>query len=257
MGRAGWASKASPAWAAPFRVTVWLDVTERQRPRQPMPVTIAGMRALVIDDNPLAAENYGPQPAGAAVAAGLGGVPGARPSAALERAAAEEPYQVVFLDYWMPEIDGAEAARTIQHGKAGATQPQIVMLTGFAAEPKDQAAELAGIAGFLIKPITLSSLYDMLVQTFAGDGSRLALPQDEAPNLTGIRVLLAEDNEINQQVAVELLTRGGAAVTVANNGCETVDAITGEVQPPPYDIVADGHGDAGDGRARGHARDQV
>ena len=50
-------------------------------------------------------------------------------------------------------------------------------------------------------------------------------------------MLLAEDNEVNQQVAVELLTRGGAAVTVANNGCETVDAITGAVQPPPYDIV--------------------
>ena len=236
MMEGGVAVESQPGVGSTFRVTVWLDVTERLRPRQPMPVTIAGMRALVIDDNPLAAEiltrslrelQLRPDRVGSRREA----------LAALERAAAEEPYQVVFLDYWMPEIDSAEAARTIQHGKAGATQPQIIMLTGFAAEPKDQAAELAGVAGFLIKPITLSSLYDMLVQTFAGDGSRLALPQDEAPNLTGIRVLLAEDNEINQQVAVELLTRGGAAVTVANNGRETVDAITGAVQPPPYDIV--------------------
>ena len=58
-----------------------------------------------------------------------------------------------------------------------------------------------------------------------------------APNLTGIRVLLVEDNAVNQQIAVELLTRGGAAVTVANNGREAVAAITGAVQPPPCDIV--------------------
>jgi two-component system, sensor histidine kinase and response regulator len=70
-----------------------------------------------------------------------------------------------------------------------------------------------------------------------GGGTRLALPKDEAPNLTGIRVLLVEDNMVNQQIAVELLTRGGAMVTVANNGREAVAAITGAVQPPPYDIV--------------------
>jgi CheY-like chemotaxis protein len=57
------------------------------------------------------------------------------------------------------------------------------------------------------------------------------------PNLTGIRVLLVEDNAVNQQIAVELLTNGGAAVSVANDGSEAVAAITGTVQPPPYDIV--------------------
>ena len=112
------------------------------------------------------------------------------------------------------------------------------MVTGFATEAVRQAAEAAGAAGFLTKPVTLSSLYDMLVGTFAGGGkARSALPQAAAPNLTGIRVLLVEDNAVNQQIAVELLTRGGAAVSVANNGREAVAAITGVVQPPPCDIV--------------------
>jgi two-component system, sensor histidine kinase and response regulator len=112
------------------------------------------------------------------------------------------------------------------------------MVTGFATEVVREAAEAAGAAGFLTKPVTLSSLYDMLVGTFAGSGRpRSALPEAAAPNLTGIRALLVEDNAVNQQIAVELLTRGGAAVTVANNGREAVAAITGVVQPPPCDIV--------------------
>ena len=220
-----------------FRVTLWLGVTERQRPRQAMPVAIVGMRALVVDDNPLAAEIL--TRSLQALQMRADSVGSAREAyAALDRAAAEDPYRVVFMDHWMPEIDGAEAARAILHDKAGGTPLQIIMVTGFATEAVRQAAEAAGAAGFLTKPVTLSSLYDMLVGTFAGGGkTRSALPQAAAPNLTGIRVLLVEDNPVNQQIAVELLTRGGAAVAVANNGREAVAAITGVVQPPPCDIV--------------------
>jgi GAF domain-containing protein/CheY-like chemotaxis protein len=220
-----------------FRVTLWLGLTERQRPRQAMPVAIIGMRALVVDDNPLAAEIL--TRSLQALQMRADSVGSAREAyAALGQAAAEDPYRVVFMDHWMPEIDGAEATRTILHDKAGDTPPQIIMVTGFATEVVREAAEAAGAAEFLTKPVTLSSLYDMLVGTFAGGGkARSALPEAAAPNLTGIRVLLVEDNAVNQQIAVELLTRGGAAVTVANNGREAVAAITGPVQPPPCDIV--------------------
>ena len=226
-----------------FRVTLWLGVTERQRPRQAMPVAIVGMRALVVDDNPLAAEIL--TRSLQALQMRADSVGSAREAyTALDQAAAEDPYRVVFMDHWMPEIDGAEATRTILaekgglHDKAGGTPPQVIMVTGFATEAVRQAAEAAGAVGFLTKPVTLSSLYDMLVGTFAGGGkARSELPEAAAPNLTGIRVLLVEDNAVNQQIAVELLTRGGAAVTVANNGREAVAAITGPVQPPPCDIV--------------------
>jgi two-component system sensor histidine kinase/response regulator len=158
--------------------------------------------------------------------------------AEFDRASADDPYRVVFMDHWMPGIDGAEATRTILHDKASESPPQIIIVTGFATDTVRQAAEDAGAVGFLTKPITLSSLYDMLVETFAGGGKpRFALPQATVPNLTGIRVLLVEDNAINQQIAEELLTRAGAAVSIANDGSEAVAAITGAVQPPPYDIV--------------------
>ncbi len=220
-----------------FRVTLWLGVTERQRPRQAMPVAIVGMRALVVDDNPLAAEIL--TRSLQALQMRADSVGSAREAyTALDQAVAQDPYRVVFMDHWMPEIDGAEATRTILNDKADGAPPQIIMVTGFATEAVRQAAEAAGAAGFLTKPVTLSSLYDMLVGTFAGGGkARPALPQAATPNLTGIRVLLVEDNAVNQQIAVELLTRAGAAVTIANNGREAVAAITGAVQPPPCDIV--------------------
>jgi two-component system, sensor histidine kinase and response regulator len=191
----------------------------------------------VVDDNPLAAEIL--TRSLQALQMRADSVGSAREAyRALDQAAAEDPYRVVFMDHWMPEIDGAEATRTILHDKAGGTPPQVIMVTGFATEAVRQAAEAAGAVGFLTKPVTLSSLYDMLVGTLAGGGkARSALPQAEAPNLTGIRVLLVEDNAVNQQIAVELLTRGGAAVSVANNGSEAVAAIIGVVQPPPCDIV--------------------
>ena len=170
-----------------FRVTLWLGVTERQRPRQAMPVAIVGMRALVVDDNPLAAEIL--TRSLQALQMRADSVGSAREAyTALDQAAAEDPYRVVFMDHWMPEIDGAEATRTILaekgglHDKAGGTPPQIIMVTGFATEAVRQAAEAAGAAGFLTKPVTLSSLYDMLVGTFAGGGkARSALPQAGRP----------------------------------------------------------------------------
>ena len=157
---------------------------------------------------------------------------------ALAQAPAEDPYQVVFMDHWMPDIDGAEAARTILADKTGVPRPRIIMVTGFAAEAVRVAADAAGASGFLTKPVTLSSLHDMLMQTFVdGGAARLVAAGEAAPNLTGIRVLLVEDNLVNQQVAEELLTRAGATVTIADNGQQAVAAITGAVQPPPHDIV--------------------
>ena len=103
-----------------FRVTLWLGVTERQRPRQAMPVAIVGMRALVVDDNPLAAEIL--TRSLQALQMRADSVGSAREAyAALDQAAAEDPYRVVFMDHWMPEIDGAEATRTILQDKRACT----------------------------------------------------------------------------------------------------------------------------------------
>jgi CheY-like chemotaxis protein len=155
------------------------------------------MRALVVDDNPLACEILTRSLRELQLRADSVG--SAREAyAELDRASADDPYRVVFMDHWMPGIDGAEATRAILRDEASGSPPQIIIVTGFATEAVRQAAEAAGAVGFLTKPITLSSLYDMLVETFASGGRpRSALPQAMVPNLTGIRVLLVEDNAVN------------------------------------------------------------
>src|SRR5262249_26862080 len=83
-------------------------------------------------------------------------------------------------------------------------------------------------------------LVDALVGAFADAGDQAAAVASataEGVNLTGLRVLLVEDNDINQQIAVELLEGVGAKVDVASNGREAVDRLFGGPIPPPYDVV--------------------
>ena len=93
----------------------------------------------------------------------------------------------------------------------------------------------------MLKPVTASLLFDTLVALFAGasqDSTALApLADRHADRLRGLRVLLAEDNEINQQIAVELLEGVGATVEVANDGVEAVRKVLSQPMPPTYDVV--------------------
>jgi two-component system sensor histidine kinase/response regulator len=94
--------------------------------------------------------------------------------------------------------------------------------------------------GFLLKPVTTSMLVDTLVTLFAGDKqdrTTLAPADRHADGLRGMRILLAEDNEINQQIAVELLEGVGATVEVANNGLEAVHKFLDQPVPPNFDVV--------------------
>src|SRR4029077_4248236 len=95
-------------------------------------------------------------------------------------------------------------------------QPAVVMVTAFGREDVREEAERLGIDGFLLKPVTRSMLVDTLVTLFTPAAGEIAQavadePQDE--RLSGARILLAEDNEINQQIAVELLEGFGARIT--------------------------------------------
>ena len=99
-----------------------------------------------------------------------------------------------------------------------------------------------GIEGFLLKPVSPSLLYDTLVDLFGFariEDQRFRERKDNGtvPDATGIRVLLVEDNEMNQQVATELLESAGAIVVVANNGGEAVKILTVGDQAPVFDVV--------------------
>jgi two-component system sensor histidine kinase/response regulator len=101
-------------------------------------------------------------------------------------------------------------------------------------------AERLHLDGFLVKPVTRSMLVDALVSAFADPSDQVAAVASattEGVVLTGLRVLLVEDNDINQQIAVELLEGVGAHVDVASNGRVAVDLLLGGPMPPAYDVV--------------------
>jgi CheY-like chemotaxis protein len=153
-----------------------------------------------------------------------------------------DPYRLILMDWHMPGMDGVEASRIIKRDDRLQNVPKIVMVTGFGREDVRTQAEEIGIDGYLLKPVNSSLLFDTFVDLFGVAGledQRSRVKKDDAPvhDATGIRVLLVEDNEMNQQVATELLESGGAIVTVANHGGEAVKILTEGDPVPPFDVV--------------------
>ena len=156
-------------------------------------------------------------------------------------AQADQPgYQAIFMDWQMPGMDGWASSQRIRQIMAAQAMPLIVMVTAHGREilalrtPEEQSQ----VNGFLVKPVTASMLYDAVANARTEQGStRLqptVLPQPSQP-LAGLRLLVVEDNLINQQVAQELLSAQGAQVTLAVNGLLGVQAVA-QAQPP-FDAV--------------------
>ncbi|MEO5331599.1 MAG: response regulator [Magnetococcus sp. YQC-5] len=155
------------------------------------------------------------------------------------------PYHLVFMDWRMSGMDGIETAKAIHQEFFNRTPPQpspkIIMLTAFGKNTIQTTAEQSGIDLFLHKPVTQAHLFNAILEVFGTQISRehhiemqvLNEELEASMRLGGARVLLAEDNYINQQVASKLLARVGVTVNIANNGQEAVEML----QTTPYDAV--------------------
>jgi len=152
----------------------------------------------------------------------------------------DKPYELVLMDWQMPEIDGIEASKQIKELKLS-FQPKIIMVTAFGREDIIKQAESAQLDGFLVKPVGPSLLFDTIMQIFDVEGVKTQTIQakkdtitgEELKSIKGARVLLVEDNEINQQVAQELLEQASFVVEIANNGKEAVEMA----EKNPYDVI--------------------
>jgi two-component system, sensor histidine kinase and response regulator len=131
-------------------------------------------------------------------------------------------FDLVVLDWRMPDLDGFETARRIRNKLHLSRMPKIFMVTAYGREEAMYEAKQLGLDAFLVKPVNHSILFDAIAEAF-GRGETLGQelqPQQmtEATDLCGVRLLVVEDNEINQQVAKELLEGFGATVDIAENG---------------------------------------
>jgi PAS domain S-box-containing protein len=149
----------------------------------------------------------------------------------LENAPADQPFELVIMDWKMPGMDGIEAAEKIKRHTTLSKIPAIVMVTAYGREEVIQKADRVGLDGFLIKPLGASVLFDTIIQAFGQEipeRSTLSRQRQEADalqNIRGARILLVEDNEINQQVAKEILEGSGFNVALADDGRQAVDAV--------------------------------
>jgi CheY-like chemotaxis protein len=187
---------------------------------------LQGLKTLVVDDNPTARvilsrylESYGHTVEQAES--------GQKAIEALEAAPAEEPFDLVVMDWRMPRMDGLEAARRIKADHTLTKMPAVIMVTAYDREELLAQAGDVALDGFLVKPVSQSTLLDAILDAFGQDSHvhRAAVRPELGAGLRGAHLLLVEDNEINQQVAQEILQGAGIRVTIANNGREGVEAV--------------------------------
>jgi CheY-like chemotaxis protein len=198
-------------------------------PRRVVPDVLNGLRVLVVDDNALARvvmqDLLAPLPLRCDLAAS-----GAEALALVQGAAqANDPYGLLLLDWHLdPDLDGLAVAQQLRSDPQ-LPQPRIVMVTAFGFEEALQQAPEGVLDACLSKPVQPSALIDTLADLF---GSPSAEPPSdrgagrqgdgEPSRLQGLRVLVVEDNLINQQIVEELLQIVGVAVSTASNGVEAL-----------------------------------
>ena len=196
-------------------------------------------RALLVDDNPAALDVL----ARMLEAIGIEVDRAASGEEALEKAA-RDGYAWILLDWKMPGMDGIECARRLLASRVG-SQPSIVLVSAFGRDDAARAGAGLALDGVLQKPVTLSHLYDCLLEVraaphTASPGVRpiarrsVAFDDPLLRRLVGARVLLVEDHPLNQELACELLRRAGVEVAVADNGREALDRLEHDAA---YDAV--------------------
>ncbi|NPV03052.1 MAG: PAS domain S-box protein, partial [Brevinematales bacterium] len=152
----------------------------------------------------------------------------------------DKQFGLLMIDWKMPEQNGIELAKEIKQNKVWEKIP-VILMTAFGSVREINEAKNIGVDAFLFKPIKQSQLFDIIIDLFSGDPERKNLSRKdmltrESINrsfVRGARVLLVEDNRINQKVATEILSQAGVNVEIAGNGIEAIEAVKSK----PYHAV--------------------
>ncbi|MEW6261490.1 MAG: PAS domain S-box protein [Thermodesulfobacteriota bacterium] len=200
---------------------------------------LTGLRVLVVDDNRISRqifgemlENFGFESDSASS--------GPEAIEQIRQADKDRPYDLVLMDWKMPGMDGFTASLCIRESPALSKQPKIILATAHSHDEAMQGVKALGLDGLLIKPVSPSNLFDTIMRAFGkaaakrkSDGEETDPDVERVRSIRGAHILLVEDNEINQQVAREILEGAGLKVVVAGNGKEGVE----RVREGNYDLV--------------------
>ncbi|MES2037384.1 MAG: PAS domain S-box protein [Pseudomonadota bacterium] len=203
---------------------------------------LIGVRMLVTDDNAAAREILSTMARSFGLEVDVASSGRDALTFVSEAIARELPYDLLLLDWKMPGMDGVETMRELEWLHPACTHP-VIMVTAFGRDDAVHAAENAGVQAHavLTKPVTASTLLDaigealnkgIVVDTHVKE--KTSRNDHTVEKLNGARILLVEDNRLNQELALELLEKAGVVVQLAENGKEALDALA---QDGNFDLV--------------------
>ena len=240
-------AESRPGKGSAFRFRACFGAAAQEEDPVSPPLRPGTLRVLVVDDNATArgvllgmVRSLGWEAEGA----------GGGEEALARVGSGEARFDLVLMDHAMPDLDGLEAARQIR-ARLGAAAPLVIMVSAHGRELLAERGVPEGLLdGFLVKPITPSMLFDAVAGATGGEAARAEghPAPGAAQRLAGIRILVVEDNAMNQLVAGELLASEGAHAVIAGTGAEALararrelhafDAILMDIQMPDMDGYA-------------------
>ena len=236
--------QSQPGKGSTFSFSIVLECPTEQAPRlQPVPPQAQGKRVLVVDDSaPVRSMLFGQLRS-----LGLEAASAANGNQAMVMAQ-KQNWDLVLIDCDMPDMDGVQTLASMRALSQQLTLPAIMLLTAYAREHSALAAEQAQMHPFLDKPVNPYQLRAAVLTAFGLDPGTAPARATNAPSsasqrIRGARVLVVDDNAINQQVAAEVLQRVGVIVDLASSGAEAIrmcglsnyDAVLMDIQMPDMD----------------------
>ncbi|MBF0487808.1 MAG: response regulator [Nitrospirae bacterium] len=224
--------ESTPGVGSTFYFTAKFGLQTDQQPLSNTSDDLTGLRVLVVDDNSSAREimlsmltsfNFDVSSVNS----------GADALAELHRAQQQnKPYRLVLMDWQMPQMDGVETIKHIRSDAKLSNTPSFIMVTAYSRDELTQRLQDTQIEGLLVKPLSPSTLLDSIRNSFGKDVAQHPRRQQRQDNykeaeslVRGAYLLLVEDNEVNQELALEILRGAGVRVDVANNGVEAVQMV--------------------------------
>ena len=219
------ALQSAPGEGSTFRFDLLLGASQARTSALPV-ANLAGLRALVVEDNPVNRAILHEHVAAWGMKDGCAADGQEGLDLLLQSAARGEPYDVALVDLKMPRMDGMELSRRVRQEPALAGLA-VVMLTSLASQGEIADARAAGVAAYVTKPIRQIDLFQTIAAVVGRRSKAPAPGSDTFLPAAGVqlRVLLAEDNPVNQELALAMLSQLGCTVDVAGNGREAIEAL--------------------------------
>ena len=222
--------ESEPGVGSRFQFTARFGLQHHPQPRRMLRADeLRGLRILVVDDNSAAREILATLCTGFGLVVELAADGQGAIRCVQQAEAAQQPFDLLLIDWKMPLLDGIDTLLALADLPL-ARRPGVIMVTAFGRESAMELAEARGVVldAVLNKPTTPSSLLQAIGTVLGREQlvEPLAVPVEAScPQLMGTRLLLVEDNDLNVELAVELLHNAGAAVVVAGNGQEALELL--------------------------------